>query len=108
MSFEKDGYIPGELVQMIIEIDNSHCTANITTINIGVSKTVTMRSQGHSTSDSGTVFTKLINGLYAGESLVVIKSLFREIKQFVSLSLCLITQALSQHALESCFQLNII
>jgi hypothetical protein len=108
MSFAKDGYIPGELVQMIIEIDNSHCSANISTINISVSKTVTMRSQGHSTSDSGTVFNKLINGLYAGESLVVRFLLFREKKQFVNLSSCLITLALSQHALESSFQLSII
>ena len=84
MSFAKDGYIPGELVQMIIEIDNTNCTANITTISISVSKTVTMRSQGHSTSDSGTVFTKMINGLYAGEALVVRYVLFREKKRFVN------------------------
>jgi len=84
MSFAKDGYTPGELVQMIIEVDNTNCTANISTISITVSNQVTMRSQGHSTSDSSIVFSKSINGLYAGQTNTVINYIFRERKQFAS------------------------
>ena len=58
MSFEKDGYSPGELVQMIIEIDNTQCTANIKSISISVNNVVTLRSQGSSTSDSRTFYSK--------------------------------------------------
>jgi hypothetical protein len=72
MSFAKDGYTPGELVQMIIEIDNTICNANVNTISISVNNQVTLRSQGHSTSDSRTFYSKEINGLYAGQSLVVL------------------------------------
>lgn len=80
MSFEKDGYAPGELVNLIIEIDNSQCSANVKTINVSVSNQVTLRSQGHATGSSSTVFAKLINGLYAGETLVVSSALLREKK----------------------------
>ena len=66
MSFAKDGYTPGELVQMIIEVDNTMCTVNINTISISVTNHVTMRSQGHSTGDSQTLFHKAINGVPAG------------------------------------------
>lgn len=70
MSFAKDGFCPGEIVQMIIEIDNSHCSANIQTISISVNNQVTLRSQGSATSDSRSFFNKQINGVYAGECLV--------------------------------------
>jgi len=70
--FEKDGYAPGELVQMIMEIDNSNCKADIPTINIGIYNTVTMKSNQSSTSDHGTVITKLINGVAAGQSATVL------------------------------------
>lgn len=70
MSFAKDGFMPGEMVQMIIEVDNSQCSANVKTISISVTNQVTMRSQGHSTSVPRTFFTKTINGLNGGESLV--------------------------------------
>jgi hypothetical protein len=73
MSFAKDGFTPGELVQLIIEIDNTACTANINTISISVNNQVTLRSQGHSTSDSKSFFNKQINGLAAGQALVVTK-----------------------------------
>ena len=72
MSFAKDGFTPGEAVQMIIEIDNTNCTANVKTITVSVTNQVTMRSQGHSTGDSRTFFSKQINGLMAGQSLVVL------------------------------------
>lgn len=71
MHFEKDGYAPGELVQMIMEIDNSNCKADIPTINIGIYNTVSMRSNQAQTSDHGTVFTKMINGLAAGQTATV-------------------------------------
>lgn len=57
---------------MIIEIDNSMCTANLTNISIGISNTVTMRSSGSSTSDHIPIFSKTINGLYAGQTAKVI------------------------------------
>lgn len=64
--FEKDGYMPGELVQMIMEVDNTYCDVDIPTISITVTNLVTMRSQGQSTSDSGTIFSKTVNGVAAG------------------------------------------
>lgn len=72
MSFEKDGYCPGELVQMLIEVDNTNCTVNINTISVTVTNRVTMRSQGHSTGDSRTIFSKQINGVGAGMAYVVL------------------------------------
>lgn len=57
---------------MIIEIDNSMCTANLTNISIGISNTVTMRSSGSSTSDHIPIFSKTINGVYAGQTAKVI------------------------------------
>jgi hypothetical protein len=89
MSFAKDGFMPGEMVQMIIEVDNSQCSANVKTISISVTNSVTMRSQGHSTSVPRTFFTKTINGLNAGESLVVLSLLFRLIKPSAINSRCL-------------------
>ena len=65
MSFEKDGYSPGELVQMIIEVDNSACEVNINTITISVTNHVSMKSGGHSTGDNYTIFRKSINGIGA-------------------------------------------
>lgn len=41
--FEKDGYTPGELVEMVMEIDNSNCKADIPTIKIGINSTISMR-----------------------------------------------------------------
>lgn len=66
--FEKDGYVPGELVQMIMEIDNSNCKANIPTITVGIYNSVVMRSNGAQTSDGGAVVTKQINGVGAGQT----------------------------------------
>lgn len=60
--------MPGELVQMIVEVDNSQCQAPITSINISISNTVTMRSNGASTSDHKTIYSKMINGVPAGMS----------------------------------------
>ena len=70
MSFEKDGYVPGDLVQMIIEVDNTMCTVNINTITISVTNHVTMRSQGRSTGDHYTIFRKSINGVPMGMAFV--------------------------------------
>ena len=47
------------------------CTANINTISISVTNYVTMRSQGHSTGDSKTLFHKAINGVPAGMAVNV-------------------------------------
>ena len=66
---------------MIIGIDNTNCTANINRISITVSNHVTLRSQGHSTSDNYIIFTKSINGVPAGMAYVVFGCLFREIKR---------------------------
>lgn len=55
---------------MIMEIDNTNCKADIPTISIGVHNTVAMRSNQSSTSDHGTIFTKQINGVAAGQSAV--------------------------------------
>lgn len=71
MSFGKDGFMPGEMVQMIIEVDNTNCTANINTISISVTNHVTLRSQGRSTGDSRTIFSKGINGVAAGMAYMV-------------------------------------
>lgn len=107
MSFAKDGYQPGELVQMIIEIDNSQCTANINTITITVANTVTLRSgQGAFTSDSRTLFTKTVNGVQAGAIFVVIYLLFRERKQSDSSSKCQTTLKSSQPVPEHFYHLN--
>ncbi len=65
--------MPGELVQMVIEVDNSMCTANLNSITIGIDNTVSMRSSGSSTSDRIPIFSKTINGVYAGESAKVIQ-----------------------------------
>jgi hypothetical protein len=64
--------MPGELVQMIIEVDNSMCSANLTSIRVGISNTVTMRSSGNSTSDHIPIFSKTINGVHAGQTAKVI------------------------------------
>ena len=82
MSFAKDGYTPGELVQMIIEVDNSQCTANINTISITVTNQVTLRSgTGAQTCDSRTFLNKTVNGVQAGVAFVVNLFLDRVIKQ---------------------------
>lgn len=65
--------MPGDLVQMVLEVDNSQCTADIPTINIGIYNTVTMTSNGASTSDHGTIITKQINGL-AKQQVAVVSS----------------------------------
>lgn len=68
--FEKDGYAPGELVQMIMEVDNSNCSADIPTISIGITNSVRMSSSGRSTSDNGQIMSKEINGLGAGQKAI--------------------------------------
>ena len=66
MHFEKDGYMPGELVQTVIEVDNSKCEADIPRISTSIDFTVTMKSQGAQTHDSGNIFRKNIDGIKAG------------------------------------------
>jgi hypothetical protein len=68
--FEKDGYMQNEDVRMIIEVDNSQCTVDITAINISVTNTVGLRSNQSSTSDTYTVFSKNSPGLGAGLKMV--------------------------------------
>lgn len=60
--------MPGELVQMIMEIDNTFCSADITSIWVAIDFTVSMKSQGSSTSDNGNIFKKSLNGMLAGHS----------------------------------------
>lgn len=89
MSFAKDGYTPGEMVQMIIELDNTNCTANINTISITVTNQVTLRSgTGAATSDSRTFMNKTVNGVPAGVAYVVHLFLDREIKLLKNNSKC--------------------
>lgn len=69
------------MVQMIIEVDNTQCTANITTISITVTNQVTLKSgTGAQTSDSRTFMNKTVNGVPAGVAYVVLLFLDREIK----------------------------
>ena len=72
MHFAKDGYMPGEIVQSVIEVDNTKCDADLPTISVNVSYTVTMKAQGAQTHDNGTIFNKSINGVAAGQSAVVL------------------------------------
>ena len=66
---------------MVIEIDNTQCTANITTISITVTNQVTLKSgTGAQTSDSRTFVNKTVNGVPAGVAYVVLLFLDREIK----------------------------
>lgn len=62
---------------MVMEIDNSNCKANIPTISVGVHNKVQMNSNGAVTSDHGTIFSKQINGLGAGQTAKVMFFLFR-------------------------------
>jgi hypothetical protein len=67
---------------MIIEVDNSQCTANIKTISITVTNKVTLRSgTGAQTSDTRTFLSKTINGVAAGVAYVVFFYFYRAIKQ---------------------------
>lgn len=66
MHFEKDGFMPGDTVQSVLEIDNSLCAADMPTIRLSVDYTVSMKSDGASTADHGTIFSKNINGMKAG------------------------------------------
>lgn len=59
-----------EDVRMIIEVDNSQCTADITGIYIGVTNTVGLRSNQSSTSDTYNVFSKSAPGMPAGTKMV--------------------------------------
>lgn len=59
-----------EDVRMIIEVDNSQCTADITAINMSVTNTVGLRSNASSTSDTYNVFSKNIAGMPAGTKMV--------------------------------------
>lgn len=62
---------------MIIEVDNTQCTANINTISITVTNQVTLRSgTGAATADSRTFLNKTVNGVPAGVAYVV--HLFRD------------------------------
>jgi len=66
---------------MIIEVDNTQCTANIKTISISVTNKVTLRSgTGAQTADSRTFLNKTVNGVPAGVAYVVTLHLCRETK----------------------------
>lgn len=66
---------------MVIEVDNTQCTANINTISITVTNKVTLRSgTGAQTADNRTFLNKTINGVPAGGAYVVHLFLNREIK----------------------------
>lgn len=65
--FEKDGYTQNEDVRMLIEIDNSQCTANIKGVDISVVNTVALRAGTSNASDTYDVFSKRTQGLPAGE-----------------------------------------
>jgi hypothetical protein len=64
--------MPGEMVQMVVEVDNSNCSANIKYINIGIQKTVSMRSGSSGTQDRGNIYTKSINGIPAKVAKIVL------------------------------------
>ena len=49
-----------------MEVDNTYCDVAIPDISITVTNVVTMRSEGHTTSDSFTLFNKTINGVAQG------------------------------------------
>jgi hypothetical protein len=66
---------------MIIEVDNTQCTANIKTISISVTNKVTLRSgTGAQTADNRTFVNKTVNGVPAGVAYVVTLLLSREKK----------------------------
>ena len=54
--FAKDGYMPGEVVQLVLEIDNSACEVGVEKIHVSVTNEVSMKSEGNSTSDRITIF----------------------------------------------------
>jgi hypothetical protein len=57
---------------MLIEVDNSNCQVNVTSIIINVSNVVTLRSaNGRATADSRTLFSKTVNGVLAGAAYIV-------------------------------------
>jgi len=62
---------------MVIEVDNSNCEANINWMNISIRKTVTMRSNGASTADGGSIYHKQLNGVPARLSRKVSFLLFK-------------------------------
>lgn len=61
--FEKDGYMPGEEVRVIVEVDNSLCTADISSIWVSVDYTVRMEAEGSSTSDRGNITKSSMPGV---------------------------------------------
>lgn len=66
---------------MIIEVDNTQCTANINTISITVTNRVTLRSgTGAQTADTRTFLSKTVNGVPAGVAYVVFLLVDRAIK----------------------------
>jgi len=81
MTYAKDGFMPGELVQLLIEIDNSQCTAPVENVRISVNNTVTMRSQGASTADHRTFFSKILGGVMPGQNLSVFVSIYRATRE---------------------------
>ena len=67
--FEKDGYMPGELVQIIVQADNSECKVDVPNSTISVDNTVTMSSQGRTTNSHNEIYSKTTNGMSAGQTL---------------------------------------
>ena len=63
--------MPGEMVKLILEVDNSQCEANIQSIRISVTNEVTMRSQGASTTSHIAVFSKLTQAVPAKQTRMV-------------------------------------
>ena len=58
MHFEKDGYMPGDVVRVVIEVDNSECQADIDGLKIAIVNTIGLRSNNNFTSDNYTIFSK--------------------------------------------------
>jgi hypothetical protein len=59
------------MVQMILEVDNSQCEADIQSIHVSIDNQVTMKSQGASTTSHFKVLNKVTVGVPKNTSRVV-------------------------------------
>ena len=46
--FERDGYVPGEVANLLCWVDNTHCDTDMHTIRVALTKTVEMRKHSQS------------------------------------------------------------
>lgn len=60
------------MVQMILEVDNSQCDADIKSITLSIDNNVSMKSQGTMTNSSFRVVDKVTSGLLKNSSRLVI------------------------------------